>query len=29
LMLVVPEVDTTVLPFRSFSDLMLEDFLAT
>src|SRR5713101_4447989 len=29
LMLVVPAVETMVLPFRSASDLMLEDFLAT
>ncbi|MNC85639.1 hypothetical protein D3C83_12490 [compost metagenome] len=29
LMLVVPEVETTVLPLRSASDLMLDDFFAT
>src|SRR5512140_940796 len=29
LMLVVPAVETMVLPFRSASDLMLEDFFAT
>src|SRR5882672_423089 len=29
LMLVVPEVETTVLPLRSVSDLMFEDFFAT